>query len=329
MIDLDTSFADAEPPIERLASARINPSAGALISVKPAGRLFYKPVAIMSSAFYRGRRTFFRVARRAEPVYLPPEAACPELESEQSLGERLIEAREERGLTARQVASEIKVPPAYVEMMETGNYGAIPDQLYLLPSFRRYAEFLGLDVAEVTASFMLDFEAEENAVEIPPIPRANSRKPLPWRRIAQASAVVGATASIAAIAVTIAHHAPSPTVVAAQAATLSSPAPAAPVADAASVGQFAHVAAVTPVSALAPVAPLAPLAPLTTVAPEAAVVPVSAKAPAVSAPARPTASIATAKASTATHRRPAIAAHHRHPIRKALHRLLTHRTRTG
>ncbi|HYL60587.1 MAG TPA: helix-turn-helix domain-containing protein [Candidatus Acidoferrales bacterium] len=264
------------------------------------------------------------MGHRAEPVYLPPEAACPESESELSLGARLVEAREQRGLTAKQVASEIRVPASYVDMMETGNYGAIPDQLYLLPSFRRYAEFLGLDVAEVTASFMLDFEAEENAVVIPGgDPRTIARKPLPTRWIAKAAAVIGATASIAAVAVFVVRHAPSPRLAAVQAAT-SPPAPAAPVAATAAsvapVAQFAQVSSVVPVTAPAATAPLAPLAPLTHLAevPPAAVVGPIAMTPPPAHPAatRSTASNATAKAGSSSHRRLASLWRHRHFLRK-------------
>jgi cytoskeleton protein RodZ len=300
LIDLDASFADAEPPIGHLKPNRISPSDRALISGSPAARLFYKPVSLVSSALSRGRRTIFRVARRVdfrrarqvEPVYLPPEAACPELEvePEPSLGATLIAVREELGLTAPQVAAAIRVPLSYVEMMETGNYGAIPDQLYLLPSFRRYAEYLGLNVADVVAGFMLDFEAEENAVPIPETARATARPPLPWRRIAQAGGIVCATASIAALAVVMVHHRPAPTAAAVQVAS-SAPAPAEPVPMTVPEAQFAHVSSVTPVSQLVPVAPIAtePVAPVAslrhvTPAPVAPIAPAASRARVAPAP---------------------------------------------
>ncbi len=258
----------------------------------------------MSSAYFRGPRTIFPAPDHPGPVYLPPEAACPELEPDLSLAGRFIEARERRGITLKQAALEGKLPASYVEMMETGNYGAIPDLLYLLPFFRRYAEFLGLDVAEVTASFMRDFEAEENAVLIPGSPRALARKPLSWRRIARSGAVIGATASIAALAVMVARRSPSQSIAAVQAAMSS---PAAPVA----LTPTIPLASVAP-AALARLAPLAPLAPLAV----ATMVPITAISPAHTARVRPTASITTARATQGSHRRPAATARHRHPIRR-------------
>jgi cytoskeletal protein RodZ len=240
----------------------------------------------MSSAYFQGPRTIFPAPRDSEPVYLPPEAACPEFEPDRSLGGRLIEGRERRGLTLKQAASESKIPAIYVEMMESGNHSAIPDQLYLLAFFRRYAEFLEMDVAEVTASFMRDFEAEENAViQIPQPSRTIALRALPWRRIARTGVIVGAALSIAAVGFRLERRAPSPALAGVQEATASSPAP---------------------LASLAPVAPLAPLAapsPLAAALPVAAIVPVAAIAsPARSASARPTAAITTAKASQATHR---------------------------
>ena len=162
----------------------------------------------MSSAYLPGRR-IPHASRLAEPIYLPPEAACPDSDDGRPLGRLLVEARERRGLTREQAAHESSILASYLEMMETGNYAAIPDLLYLLPFFRRYAEFLGLDAGEVTASFMRDFEAEENAaVQIPKPLRTRTVTSLPWRRIAQAGVLVGAAISLAAVATALMRHSP-------------------------------------------------------------------------------------------------------------------------
>ena len=76
-------------------------------------------------------------------------------------------------------------------MIESDSYDAIPDQLYLLPFFRRYADFLGLDAQKVVSRFICDFEKAENEVVVPPAPSAYSKALLKWRQIA-AAAVVGA-----------------------------------------------------------------------------------------------------------------------------------------
>ena len=160
----------------------------------------------MSSAYLPGRR-IPHASRLAEPIYLPPEAACPDSDDGRPLGRLLVEARERRGLTREQAAHESNILASYLEMMETGNYSAIPDLLYLLPFFRRYAEFLGLDPGDVTTSFMRDFEAEENAaVQIPKPPRTRTVTSLPWRRIAQAGVLVAAAVSLAAVAAALVRH---------------------------------------------------------------------------------------------------------------------------
>ena len=160
----------------------------------------------MSSAYLPGRR-IPHASRLAEPIYLPPEAACPDSDDARPLGRLLVEARERRGLTREQAAHESNILASYLEMMETSNYAAIPDLLYLLPFFRRYAEFLGLDAGEVTASFMRDFEAEENAaVQIPKPSRTRTVTSFPWRRIAQAGVLVVAAVSLAAVAAALMRH---------------------------------------------------------------------------------------------------------------------------
>jgi hypothetical protein len=156
---------------------------------------------MMFSVCLPGRR-IPKTTRLAEPIYLPAQAACPEPDVKQALGGLFIETRERCGLTRERAAVASNLLTSYVEMMESGDYTGIPDPLYLLPFFRRYAGFLKLNVAEVTASFIRDFEAQENtAVKISEPSGTNFGRSLPWRRIAQAGVLIAAAVSLAAGAV--------------------------------------------------------------------------------------------------------------------------------
>ena len=95
----------------------------------------------------------------------------------QTLGELMTATREKTGLTREEVAAETHIPAYYVRMIESDSYDAIPDQLYLLPFFRRYAIFLGLDAQKIVSRFLIDFEKAENeivdikALKVPKAPK--------------------------------------------------------------------------------------------------------------------------------------------------------------
>jgi cytoskeletal protein RodZ len=64
-------------------------------------------------------------------------------------------AREERGLSVEQAASESGVPPRYARLLEGERLDVgIPDDFYLIPFFRRYAGFVGLDVPRLLPDFL-------------------------------------------------------------------------------------------------------------------------------------------------------------------------------
>ena len=119
------------------------------------------------------------------------------LEVDQTLGELMTETRRRRGLSREQVASETHIPAYYVRMIESDCYDAIPDQLYLLPFFERYAIFLGLDARKVVSQFLSDFEKSENEIVVPSAPTKAAAKVLSdatvllksrWRQIAAGTA---------------------------------------------------------------------------------------------------------------------------------------------
>ncbi|MGA7873672.1 MAG: helix-turn-helix domain-containing protein [Candidatus Binatus sp.] len=114
------------------------------------------------------------------------------IEAAQTLGQLMTEARNHLGLSREQVAGQTNIPAYYVRMIESDSYDAIPDQLYLLPFFRRYAIFLGLDAQKVVSRFVRDFEKAENEVLETPASKTPTAMALSrWRRIAAASVVGG------------------------------------------------------------------------------------------------------------------------------------------
>jgi cytoskeletal protein RodZ len=125
------------------------------------------------------------------------------LEVDQTLGQLMTETRKRRGLSRDEVADQTNIPAYYVRMIESDIYDAIPDQLYLLPFFQRYANFLGLDAKKVVSRFISDFEKAENEVVATPAPRARVADTfLRWKQRALAANMLtrwrqGALAAVA------------------------------------------------------------------------------------------------------------------------------------
>ena len=103
--------------------------------------------------------------------------------SDSNLGAFLSTARERRGVTRDEVVKETRIPANYIAMIESDNYGAISDQLYMLPFIRRYAEFLGLDSEEIGIRFVREVQrAESNVVKMSqPIGDRRQRRGHPGR----------------------------------------------------------------------------------------------------------------------------------------------------
>jgi len=127
------------------------------------------------------------------------------LDLEQTLGQLMTEARKHRGLSREEVANQTNIPAYYVRMIESDSYDAIPDQLYLLPFFERYANFVGLDAHKIVSRFIRDFEKSENEIVVPPVPQNAAAQALSsasallksrWKQIATATAAAGVLAAI-------------------------------------------------------------------------------------------------------------------------------------
>ena len=120
------------------------------------------------------------------------------VESEPSLGHLITEARERKGLTREQVATEAHIPLHYVKMIETDSYDMISDRLYLVPFLRRYATFLGLDAEEIASRFVSNVQhAEANVVRLSQEITMVAKKPRSSRGIVFAVLIVAVVALLA------------------------------------------------------------------------------------------------------------------------------------
>jgi cytoskeletal protein RodZ len=140
-------------------------------------------------------------------------------ETEPSLGKTLAAARERRGVSRDEVASQTRIPAHYLDMIESSDYGLISDQLYLMPFLRRYAAFLNLEGEEIAMRFVREVQRAEGAA----VPRmsepleVHDNKRVPWGRVAVVTIVLCAIVVLYIIASRhhsgeFASHPPAPSV---------------------------------------------------------------------------------------------------------------------
>jgi cytoskeletal protein RodZ len=72
------------------------------------------------------------------------------------IAETLRNAREKQGLTLEQAAASASIPLQYVRLLEgeTNVRVGVSDELYLIPFFRKYARFVGLDAEQLLPEFL-------------------------------------------------------------------------------------------------------------------------------------------------------------------------------
>jgi cytoskeletal protein RodZ len=86
----------------------------------------------------------------------------------------LKRAREDRGISLKDVEIETRVPTHYLQILEgEGDGRLLADVLYLIPFLRTYSTFLGLDPAVTVPQFIMAVQQGET---LSPLPRAPSRR---------------------------------------------------------------------------------------------------------------------------------------------------------
>jgi len=84
-----------------------------------------------------------------------------------SAGSLLKNAREEKGLTFKQVQQKTKIHPRFLQALEKGDYAVFSSSVHIKGFLRTYARFLGLDEEEVMAFFRREYDEarEQRSVE--------------------------------------------------------------------------------------------------------------------------------------------------------------------
>lgn len=117
----------------------------------------------MSEADNPPEKTGTKTGRNGAPAGTAASTVA-EQPGDPSLGAFLAAARERRGVTREEVVRETRIPAHYIGMIESDNYSAISDQLYVLPFIRRYADFLGIDSDAIAVRFVREVQRLESSV---------------------------------------------------------------------------------------------------------------------------------------------------------------------
>jgi cytoskeletal protein RodZ len=82
-----------------------------------------------------------------------------------TLGEKLRQAREERGISISEVAEQTRISPMYLESIENDNYKPLPGGIFNKGFVRSYAKYVGIDEHEALQDYTRLIAANEQAVE--------------------------------------------------------------------------------------------------------------------------------------------------------------------
>lgn len=103
-----------------------------------------------------------------------------------SVGQRLREAREARGLSLEEVAAQTRIPIRHLRSIEDGKYEELPALTYTVGFGRNYANAIGLDGAEIGRELREQLGGTQRASTIsteyyaPPDPARVPSRPLAW-----------------------------------------------------------------------------------------------------------------------------------------------------
>ena len=71
----------------------------------------------------------------------------------QTLGEKLRQAREERGITITEVAEQTRISPHYLELIENDDYSTLPGGIFNKGFVKSYAKYVGIDESEALQDY--------------------------------------------------------------------------------------------------------------------------------------------------------------------------------
>jgi len=71
-----------------------------------------------------------------------------------TLGEKLRQAREARGITISEVADQTRISPLYIESIENDDYRPLPGGIFNKGFVKSYAKFIGIDEQEALQDYL-------------------------------------------------------------------------------------------------------------------------------------------------------------------------------
>src|SRR5262245_22980539 len=90
----------------------------------------------------------------------------------ETIASLLRQERERKGIALQEVERQTHIPLRYLELLEgEGDKRLLADPLYLLPLLRTYADFLGMNSAQIAADFTMESQESQQ-----PLPRITSAK---------------------------------------------------------------------------------------------------------------------------------------------------------
>ena len=114
------------------------------------------------------------------------------------LGERLVAAREAKGLDLLRAERETKIRRAYLAALERGDYASLPGGVYVRGFLRNYAQYLGLDPDDAVTQWHREAPADAaEPVIVVPRPLVAPRKGL----VLSSGVVVAAVVTVVVLAI--------------------------------------------------------------------------------------------------------------------------------
>ena len=83
-----------------------------------------------------------------------------------SIGRVLQQEREQQGRTLKEVSDAVNIKEAYLDALEKENFDVIPGAVVVKGFIRTYAEYLGLDGAELVTAYKKDVVARKPKPEV-------------------------------------------------------------------------------------------------------------------------------------------------------------------
>lgn len=77
------------------------------------------------------------------------------------LGEKLQEAREQKGLSLEEISKDTKIKAEFLKYIEEGDYTKLPSASYAQGFIRNYIKYLGLPEREMLALFRREYDQEK------------------------------------------------------------------------------------------------------------------------------------------------------------------------